>query len=54
MEGKKIRVHELAKELGMEAKKLLPVLREIGINNPTPMHNLEPAEVKKLKKLLER
>jgi len=53
MEGKKMRVHELAKELGLEAKKLLPLLREMGIANPTPMNMLEPAEVKKLKKLLE-
>lgn len=53
MEGKKIRVHELAKELGLEAKKLVPLLREIGISNPTPMNNLEPEDVRKLKKLLE-
>ena len=48
-----MRVHELAKELGMEAKKLLPALREMGLSNPTVMNNLEPAEVKKLKKFLE-
>ena len=53
MEGKKIRVHELAKELGIEGKKLLPALREMGYPNPTVMNALDPGEVKKLKKFLE-
>jgi translation initiation factor IF-2 len=54
MEGKKIRVHELAKEIGVEAKKvLIPLLREMGIPNATVMNTLEPADIKKIKKLLE-
>ena len=54
MEGKKIRVHELAKEMGVEAKKvLIPLLREMGIPNATVMNTLEPSDIKKIKKLLE-
>jgi translation initiation factor IF-2 len=54
MEGKKIRVHELAREMGVDAKKVLvPLLREIGIPNATVMNTLESADIKKIKKLLE-
>ena len=54
MEGKKISVRELAKELGVEGKKLLLVLREMGYPSATAMKTLEAAEVKKIKKFLER
>jgi len=54
MEGKKIRVHELAKEIGVDAKKvLIPLLREMGIPNATVMNTLEPSDIKKIRKLLE-
>ncbi len=53
MEGKKVRVYEVARDLNVDAKELLPVLREMGHQNPTVMNMLEAAEAKKLKKLFE-
>ncbi len=53
MEGRKVRVYELAKELNIDAKELLPILREMGASNPTVMISLDPADARKLKKNFE-
>ena len=53
MEGKKLRLYEVARELKVDPKELMPLLREMGIANPTTMSSLEPAEIKKLKKAFE-
>jgi len=53
MGGNKVRVHELAKELGIEYKDLVPYLKEIGFANPNPMHTLDGKQVQELKQVIE-
>jgi len=53
MEEKKLRVYELAREVGIETKELLQYLRESGFSNYTPMNVLSPQEIDKVKKFIE-
>lgn len=46
----KIRVRELAKELGVENKELIDKCKELGIGDKGPSHGLESSEVDKLRK----
>ena len=43
-----IRVHELAKKMGMESKDLVLVLEKMGINGKTPSSGLDDKETKSL------
>jgi len=53
MTGKKPTVYEVARDLRVDPKELLPLLRELGFPNPNVMKYLEPADAKKLKKTFE-
>lgn len=46
----KVRVYELAKELGIENKELLARLEKLGISNKKPTSTLEDGEVEKIKR----
>ena len=54
MKGNKVRVHELAKELGLEYKDLVPYLKEMGFASPNPMHTLDEKQVQNLKEIIEK
>ena len=43
-----IRVHELAKKMGVESKDLISVLEKMGIKSKTPSSGLDDKEAKSL------
>jgi hypothetical protein len=43
-----IRVHELAKKMGVESKDLISVLNKMGIKEKTPSSGLDDKETKSL------
>ena len=43
-----IRVHELAKKMGVESKDLIAVLEKMGIKEKTPTSGLDEKETKSL------
>ena len=48
----KIRVHELAKELGLQSKDLVVTLQELGLNVKNHMSTMEESQVDWVKKQL--
>ena len=48
----KIRVHELAKELGRENKDVIAALQKLGVEVKSHMSNVEDTEAEKVKVLL--
>ena len=49
----KIRVYELAKELGMSSKDLIEKMKELDLNVSSHMSSLESEEAKMIKELFE-
>jgi len=50
--AKKMRVHELAKELGLASKEVIAVLESRGIENKKPMSSLDEKEIDTVKRAL--
>ena len=50
----KMKVHELAKELNMQSKELIDKLIELKYNVKSHLSTLEPDEVEKIKKQLNK
>mgnify|MGYP004461592943 CR=1 FL=1 len=50
----KLKVHELAKELGMESKELITKAKEIGIEVTSHLSSLEEEQVNKIKNILKK
>ena len=50
----KLKVHELAKELGMESKELITKAKEIGIEVTSHLSSLEEEQVNKIKDILKK
>ena len=46
----KIRIHELAKELGLENKDVIAKCKELGFGDKSPSHGLESVEADKIRK----
>ena len=50
----KMKVHELAKELGLQSKDLMEKISELGIEVKSHLSTLEESEVKKIKSSLSK
>ena len=48
----KIKIHELAKKIGVEAKKVVEVAKENGIEAKSHLSSITEEEAKKLERLL--
>ena len=49
----KLKVHELAKELGLESKELIAKAKEVGIEVTSHLSSLEEEQIKKIKNIFE-
>jgi translation initiation factor IF-2 len=47
---KKIRVHELSKELGMTSKELLALAQKLGIGASSPSASIEDAQADRIRR----
>ena len=50
----KLKVHELAKELGLESKQLIAKAKEVGIEVTSHLSSLEEEQVSKIKEIFEK
>ena len=50
MAQKKIRVHELSKELGMTSKELLALAQKLGIGASSPSASIEDAQADRIRR----
>ena len=49
----KLKVHELAKELGLESKELIKKAKEVGIEVTSHLSSLEEEQIQKIKNIFE-
>ena len=47
----KLKVHELAKELGLESKELIKKAKEVGIEVTSHLSSLEEEQIQKIKNI---